>query len=373
MLYAAMIAIDGQYSNDTSTKHNARKLHDTCVKLLEKVAEPDRLCDYQAVFLVEVLSQYRARRAAKTLSPRFGTLYQKAAEECTRVSPELTSIVLSLEQPENVVFGNWMRWVERAAMFLAREPHESLFRQEGVDLPFPAHSLVWDATTLDDWAVAIQQHASSPQRVFEVTQVPVLVPCDPFQSSILIAVFYNRSEIASPYINAPVTEDIDHILDPSFTTKQRLLTAKLLQVTPIRALLAVSGESWILFEKVPSQQAQIIFKTTLRAWINQIWSAPEGASPTVSSKEAVRLAIQILHMALEEQPEDSELNMGSDMGVYFAALVLWAATTAGSSRKTDEFYQPRVNAGIGQAASTDEVVPASKRRRYADEFAKHNA
>ncbi|KAH5379788.1 hypothetical protein HBI33_150250 [Parastagonospora nodorum] len=355
MLYAAMIAIDGQYSNDTSTKHNARKLHDTCVKLLEKrkhesIAEPDRLCDYQAVFLIEVLSQYRARRAAKTLSPRFGTLYQKAAEECTRVSPELTSIVLSLEQPENVVFGNWMRWVERAvwqrlltscyvlesqqAMFLARESHESLFRQEGVDLPFPAHSLVWDATTLDDWAVAIQQHASSPQRVFEVTQVPVLVPCDPFQSSILIAVFYNRSEIASPYINAPVTEDIDHILDPSFTTKQRLLTAKLLQVTPIRALLAVSGESWILFEKVPSQQAQIIFKTTLRAWINQIWSAPEGASPTVSSKEAVQLAIQILHMALEEQPEDSELNMGSDMGVYFAALVLWAATTAGSSRKS---------------------------------------
>jgi hypothetical protein len=41
------------------------------------MAEADRLCDDQAVFLIEVLSQYRARRAAKTLSPRFGTLYQK--------------------------------------------------------------------------------------------------------------------------------------------------------------------------------------------------------------------------------------------------------------------------------------------------------
>jgi hypothetical protein len=37
MLHASMIAIDGQYSNDTSTKHNARKLHDLCIKLLEKV------------------------------------------------------------------------------------------------------------------------------------------------------------------------------------------------------------------------------------------------------------------------------------------------------------------------------------------------
>jgi hypothetical protein len=46
----------------------------------ESIAEPDRLCDCQAVFLVEVLSQYRARRAAKTLSPRFGTLYQKVRQ-----------------------------------------------------------------------------------------------------------------------------------------------------------------------------------------------------------------------------------------------------------------------------------------------------
>lgn len=43
----------------------------------ESMIEPDRLCDYQAIFLIEVLSQYRARRAAKTLSPRFGTLYHK--------------------------------------------------------------------------------------------------------------------------------------------------------------------------------------------------------------------------------------------------------------------------------------------------------
>jgi hypothetical protein len=43
----------------------------------EIMVEVDRLCDDQAVFLIEVLSQYRARRAAKVLSPRFGTLYRK--------------------------------------------------------------------------------------------------------------------------------------------------------------------------------------------------------------------------------------------------------------------------------------------------------
>lgn len=41
------------------------------------MVEPERLCDKQALFLVEVLSQYRSRRAAKTLSNRFEDLYQK--------------------------------------------------------------------------------------------------------------------------------------------------------------------------------------------------------------------------------------------------------------------------------------------------------
>lgn len=41
------------------------------------MAESDRLCDYQAMFLVEVHSHYRARRAAKTLSSRFEKVYRK--------------------------------------------------------------------------------------------------------------------------------------------------------------------------------------------------------------------------------------------------------------------------------------------------------
>jgi hypothetical protein len=38
LLCAAMIAIDGQYSNDTSAKRNSRLLHDRCIKMLEKVS-----------------------------------------------------------------------------------------------------------------------------------------------------------------------------------------------------------------------------------------------------------------------------------------------------------------------------------------------
>lgn len=43
----------------------------------EVIAEPGRLCDYQAMFLIEVLSQYRARRGAQVLSSRFDKVYHK--------------------------------------------------------------------------------------------------------------------------------------------------------------------------------------------------------------------------------------------------------------------------------------------------------
>lgn len=48
---------------------------------LDVMTEPERLCDYQGLFLIEVLSQYRARRAAKSLSARFEYLYQRVRKK----------------------------------------------------------------------------------------------------------------------------------------------------------------------------------------------------------------------------------------------------------------------------------------------------
>ncbi|KAF2024308.1 hypothetical protein EK21DRAFT_104758 [Setomelanomma holmii] len=352
MLRAAMIAIGGQYSSDTSVKSKARKLHDKCMKLLAKrerepINDAHRLCDYQSVFLVEVLSQYRARRAGKQLSHRFGSLYHKAAVDFTSATSQLSDIVLSLTLPENVTTFQWTRWIElgtwqrllvscyileaQQTLSLAREPQSSLIQVLGVDLPFPIQSVVWDAATLDDWAMKTQQCSPSPRYVYEVRQETLVVPCDAFQSSLLVVAYYNRFD-SVPYVNMATLEEIDFLLDDSFATKEKLLTAKLLQVTPIRALLAVSGESWILMEKVPDQQAFTQLKTTLRTWVNQLWTPSEPKSQHVAVKEAIKFAIDILHLATKEQRGIPELEMGSDMGIYFAALVLWGATASYISR-----------------------------------------
>lgn len=218
------------------------------------------------------------------------------------------------------------------AMLLAREPHNSAFQEPGDELPFPTNTSLWDAKDFNEWATAIQQHSHAPQYVFQVAQDSLTAPCNSFQSSIFIAVHYNRFGSTAPYTNATSVPHIEQLLDGSFATQQKLLAGKLGQVTPIRALLAVSGESWILSEKVPTQQTFMELQNTLKGWVSQLWSPSATDTHLVPVREALKLSVTILQLALNEQAEPHTLEMGVDMGLYFAALVLWAITVAITTR-----------------------------------------
>jgi hypothetical protein len=324
------------------------------------MTEPERLCDFQAMFLIEVLSQYRARRAAKVLSSRFDKVYHKvgrpsneimniglqmqAVENFRHVTSQLSELLSSLNQFGNATPDHWTQWIELATwqrlllscyilesqqpLLLAREALPSLIQDTGFDLPFPAHTSLWNATTPTEWALAAQQHCDTPTYVYEVTSEST--PCDTFQSSIILSAHYNRYEGSTPYVSSPATLEIEHLLDTAPDTTRTLLTAKLVQVTPLRALLAIAGESWILSEKVATPQALAAFKTTLRAWLAQLWSTTEPADVPV--KQALKLSVETLQQAVQEQRDSIQLGMGTDMGIYFAALVLWTITTAANTR-----------------------------------------
>ncbi|KAF2707908.1 hypothetical protein K504DRAFT_511845 [Pleomassaria siparia CBS 279.74] len=352
MFQAAMIAVGGQYSTDPSVKRKSRILHDRCMKLLEKAChtvmiEPERFRDQQALFLVEILSQYRARRAAKTLSIRFESLYLKLCRDSSLVTSRIGDIISTLARPENATFERWSQWIElsgqqrlliccyilesQQATLLARTPRQLHAQLPGFDLPFPAHSDLWDATSPAEWAMAAQRYSHLPVYAYEVDPDSSIGPYDRFQSSLLITSRYNYFNNPTPYLAPPDIPVIDHLLDGSSVTRHQLLTAKLLQVTPIRALLAVSGESWILSEKVPSPQTFAVFKGTLRTWINGLWTT-ETEVHDYAARDSLKLAMELLQHAMISPVHDLRLELGADMGLYFAALVIWAVTVAANTR-----------------------------------------
>jgi hypothetical protein len=263
------------------------------------------------------------------------------------VTSNVVEHIAALAQPENVTCDRWIQWVELCTQqrlllccyivechqttLLARQPQPSLIQFSGCDLPFPTHSSLWDATNAMDWALAAQQYTHLPEYVYQVGPDTVSSAFDAFQSSLLIASYYHHFNGPIPDLAPPSFVAIDHLLDNSPITRHQLLTAKLLQVIPIRAILAVSGESWILSEKVPSAQAFSGYKTTLRAWIGGLWSgATEPHNQFV--RDAVRLAIEILQHAMTVPSHTLRLELGADMGLYFAALVIWSVTVAANTR-----------------------------------------
>lgn len=272
----------------------------------------------------------------------------------------------------------WVQWIELAtwqrillscyvlesqqAILLAREPVPSLIQETGLDLPVPTHCSVWDATDPTEWAFAAHRFSRSPRYVYEVIADLTVPPFDSFQSSVLLAAHYNRIDSPAPYTSSPTRLEIEHLLDTSPITTRQLLTMKLVQVTPIRALLAVSGESWVFSEKVPSAQDFTAMKTTLRGWLLQLWSTSATKASTVAIKEALKLSVDILQNALKEQQNSITLDWGTDMGIYFAALVLWAITTTantrfkGSQKTTQQSLRPQSQSPLPFATSSSTSV-----------------
>lgn len=245
---------------------------------------------------------------------------------------------------ENATHEQWTEWVQLATwqrlllscyilesqqtLLLAREPCPSIIQATGLDLPFPVDSILWDATTLAEWISAPRRSSRLPKYVYEVNADLMMTPFDSFQSSVLLAVHYNCSEGSTLYASSSLSLDIEHLFDASATTSRKLLTAKLCQVTPVRALLAISGESWILSEKVSSAQQFSTLKSTLRTWVDQLWSSAQNQAAAAPVKEALWLSVKILQKVMQEQQSSLQTEMGSEMGIYFAGLVLWAITTA---------------------------------------------
>ena len=283
----------------------------------------------------------------------------------------------------NATFEQWRHWTELAsqqrllqccyileyqqATLLARAPQPSMLRTSVIEIPFPVHSSVWDATCPRDWALGIRQCMNMPKYVYELS-LGVLAKMEPgsfdiFQSALVTASHYHLyNDSAQALISNPASNAlaIANPLDGSLTTKHRLLIAKLNRVTPVRSLLAVIGESWILVEKVLSPAAMKKHESVLQSWVNGLWSPPAN-SQGQDVQEALKLATDILQNAIAAPPGSLRLEFGGDMGLYFAALVIWAITVAVDARaKALDTRNEQSGKDIWASffAETNKLVPA---------------
>lgn len=274
----------------------------------------------------------------------------------------VTNMLLQDSTDDASVQGRWQQWITLSAKhrllvscYLLEARHHPMLAEDMKspssrvlvdDLHFPSHETLWEAQDPRQWWTHVQEYSMMPRCIAEATVCRMAGSYDAFQSSVLIAALYPPSSFATPHLQLAV----EHLLHDGPATRQQLAIAKLVQVAPIRALLAVSGESWILGTKVTSQEEFAAYKTELHFWVAHLWSATVG-DHSQSITEALRLSVEILTSSLNAQePRNLSFN---DLGLFFAALMLWAATATASSRLHASGYLSQQAHSLLPAATTN--------------------
>lgn len=195
------------------------------------------------------------------------------------------------------------------------------------NLPFPVHESWWGAETASEWTLIARDQRDMPATIREALQPQHFRGrYDLFQSTVLITLHQDQTD------DIALDSDIafEDLLSNSPTTRLQLFTAKLAHLIPMRALLAVTGETWVFGTKLTSEDECAKLTALLQTWIDRLWLCPvdDGIEPAA---EAVRISIAIMELSLETDTRLA-LGVGNELGIFIAALVLWIACAAAAKR-----------------------------------------
>jgi len=228
----------------------------------------------------------------------------------------------------------------------------------GLELYMPISSTIWDARSAKQWQAMLTKAADGDicrtrdvlQTLDDIANGAQAVRLDTFQSSLLIAIqasaIFSQAHGASPYATYthPIF-DVDKSTLFSNSLSQNPYIRLMHEVvllsasTPFKALLAVSGESWLLssrlsHEALAAKETFELLKFELRQWVQGLQPLyPTTSIPFANTVEAdvpahraLRHALNILDLSLTTSPILPAF--GPEMALYYAALVLWACTYA---------------------------------------------
>jgi hypothetical protein len=375
LLTAAMMAIGAQYTYEPFARGDSRILHGKCLELIAKyrdVLSSGSRQDYMhAIFLVEVFSQFKAKRSPPQLSEVFLSMYatlwkfhtntgRPYIEGLCTLQPQLSEPKLRTQWAEWVAAMGYTRLLSACFVFesmyaltLARALHSN--PTSGFDLPVPAPLALWDAPDHHQWMHALQINTPEVVDVSEALdrlctgRQPALL-AEPFHSAILIAchaasVQSQKQELqAVPFTRPSATHPVFEIenatmIEGALCPQPNILIlhnmVNLATRTPLRAILATSGESWLLSQRL-SQEALIAaaeftsLKSEMRTWTETAESSFFHGTAGDNVRAAVQHSLAILHLCIDVPP--ASLSFGPEMALYYAALVLWAVTFGATSK-----------------------------------------
>ena len=237
-----------------------------------------------------------------------------------------TSFLIATRCKQRLLLSCYILDQQHAALF-GRQP-TNCFSGAGTDLPFPAPQTMWD-----DVAEPRVSDERKHVRVWDALDARSLTgseqqPYDIFQSVLIMACLCASNTDLSSLEYTHLIHDSDEIvlamMEQSARMKLAYHTLQLCKHTPIRELLAVAGESWVMAEKLTSKTDYTAAQIEARKWAkgsrNDSMEFVLERQPEPVEK-AMEHALKVLELH-RSHPKTGLLFQ--EWSIYLASIAIWA-------------------------------------------------
>lgn len=331
LLRSAMLTMGACLTGDQVDAANACILHKRCLKVIKKRTVNNshsyRICDMQAILMVELFSTYKSRRPPLQSSKPFQDNYCALARnydldaadaffpnlDTLDLQPEISTITLEPESRQRLLAAYYILDQEHSTLFGRRSTDVPDFVPESLGLPQPLH--VWD---LD---LALHNSSHDQAEIWRYERLGTLGQdaasgsagghFDVFLASLAL-VYSNDAKRVVPTEPQNMPPGLD-LTPPSNSSHIDLArqTFALCNSVPIRALLAVAGESWVMAEKLSLYADYKAYQQTLKLWTD------------TSATDAFAHALKIIHL---HRVHPRTACLYHEWSLHLASLVVWACT-----------------------------------------------
>ncbi|KIY02814.1 uncharacterized protein Z520_01279 [Fonsecaea multimorphosa CBS 102226] len=350
LLASAMLAIGSQYDSRPDAKLYSLTLLEIATKLLRRrdnITSRSRLADLQTVFLLEILSKFCARRVEVEMSARFRSLFASLDQARRTLATDPLAVLRTLpkERTTDDIQRAHKFWLEHETrrrilqactvldlqqVVLFEQPativHHERPRRAGpnglrLNVSLPCSEELWETSPIEEWIEMASGSATSPSSSKARPSGP-----EPAFSS---GLDYFQIQVS---LAANQGLPLDQLLprnDQTGESTSRLIFNRhardMAKNAPIRQLLVVSGESWIIGKKLENEAEFQDAKRNLRVWIDS----------NRESRVALWHATQLIRSRAKfstSDPTNTELSVSfhdthmlhEPWAFYLAALVCWA-------------------------------------------------
>jgi hypothetical protein len=363
LLRAAMVTLGAHSTGIPIDSANACILHKRCLKVIQKrtidQSHSYRMDDMQAIYFVELFAIARSRRPPLQSSKPFVDMYHNLAREYnTDTTNTMFATIESFNSPYGTPANICPLEVEKTrrvlvACYILDTQHSTFFGRAATQVPdfdpatlsLPQPLRLWDMPSTPAFYGETPYEHFVPQLLLPQATMGVQPPNEPldvFTSMLLLTYTSKKTTSPSPELYSTQRHTPTPIITSLSTSPHVQLahqTFALSAHVPVRALLAVAGDSWILDEKLGSRAEFAKAQTDVREW-----------ATTNAATAALPLAIEVLRLHRIHPNKTSFLF--HEWSLHLAVLVVWAKAYAGrDSMVAKQWQRLEVPASLDAAPS----------------------